>query len=261
MKAQVSIPSGSRTLRGIVHTPDEQPVKSVVCIYPGLDGTKVGPHRLLVHISDALEAVGVASVRFDLTGQGDSDGEYHEITSELWAEDVQSIFRFIEDSEELRGLEVMTLGFSLGGIVAAKAAASRRDLVTGIIMLSPALNAAQLSQNMLAKLPEGAQTINFAGNIGTRERAEAYAKSDPTEVFQHIRAPILMLTGTADSMVPKDLYRAFAQKYISERGLHLEFEGTNHSFSHGNFTGFLTSVISNFVQHKPVMPNQSVHSS
>ncbi|WDL95309.1 alpha/beta hydrolase [Alicyclobacillus sp. ALC3] len=256
MKVQVSIPSGSRTLRGIVHTPDAETIKAVVCIYPGLGGTKVGPHRLLVQISNALEAVGVASVRFDLTGQGESDGEFHEISSELWEEDVQSIFRYIEDSEQLSGLEVMTLGFSLGGIVAAKAAASRADLVTGIIMMSPALNVAQLSQDMLKQLPEGAQTVNFAGNIGTRDGAEAYAKSDPTEGFQHIRAPILMLNGTADSMVPKDVYRAFAQKYVSEPGIHLELEGANHSFSDGNFTGFLTSVIGNFARHRQVIPNQ-----
>lgn len=63
-------------LVGILAAPDGQaaPLDCVVFIH-GWTGYRIGPHRIIVKIARDLAANGVASLRFDLRGRGDSQGD------------------------------------------------------------------------------------------------------------------------------------------------------------------------------------------
>ena len=46
-----------------------------VVIVHGWGGCRVGPHRILVEAARSLSAMGLATLRFDLSGRGQSEGD------------------------------------------------------------------------------------------------------------------------------------------------------------------------------------------
>ncbi|MEN3950863.1 hydrolase 1, exosortase A system-associated [Iodidimonas sp. SYSU 1G8] len=60
-------------LVGVLHLPEEDTARAVL-IVPGAPQTRVGPHRLFVDLARQLTAHGVAVMRMDRRGFGDSSG-------------------------------------------------------------------------------------------------------------------------------------------------------------------------------------------
>lgn len=79
-------------LRGMSHLPQgvDQP-NSTVVLFHGFTGNRVEGHRLFYYLSKALEEVGVASVRMDFLGSGESDGDYADMTLPYLVEQAEHI--------------------------------------------------------------------------------------------------------------------------------------------------------------------------
>src|SRR5688572_11279832 len=78
----VTFQSGGQTCFGMLHTPAAAQVgkRPGVLIMHGLVGSKDQPHRIFVTLAEALSRVGYVSLRFDLRGRGDSEGDSIDIT-------------------------------------------------------------------------------------------------------------------------------------------------------------------------------------
>ena len=81
MQKAVELQSGELTLRGMLHIPEGITGKiHMVCIFHGFTGNKMEPHFIFVKLSRMLAAKGIASVRFDFGGSGESDGDFVDMT-------------------------------------------------------------------------------------------------------------------------------------------------------------------------------------
>lgn len=81
MQNAVELQSRGLTLRGMLHIPANISGKiPMVVIFHGFTGNKMEPHFILVKLSRLLETKGIASVRFDFAGSGESDGDFSEMT-------------------------------------------------------------------------------------------------------------------------------------------------------------------------------------
>ena len=95
MQKAVEIESRNLTLRGMLHIPDNAPGKvPVVCIFHGFTGTKVEPHFIFVKLSRRLEKTGIASLRFDFGGSGESDGDFEDMTILTELDDAKAILDY-----------------------------------------------------------------------------------------------------------------------------------------------------------------------
>lgn len=116
--------SGQR-LYGMLHVPEgERPASgwpSVVMLH-GFTGNRLEGHRLFPLFSRYLAARGVASLRFDFRGSGESEGDFSEMTVAREVEDTEAAFAYLRGLPMLDPERVMGLGFSMGGLVAALAA-------------------------------------------------------------------------------------------------------------------------------------------
>lgn len=63
------------TLVGVLHKPTSSPAQGVIIVVGGPQ-YRVGSHRQFVHLARHLAARGIAVLRFDCCGMGDSDGEF-----------------------------------------------------------------------------------------------------------------------------------------------------------------------------------------
>lgn len=125
--AQFSV--GGQRVYGMLHRPTgEAPAHgwpSVILLH-GFTGSRTSDHRLFPLLSRYLAARGVASLRFDFRGSGESHGDFSEMTVTREVEDTLAAFDYVRRQPGLDPQRVMLLGFSMGGLVAAQSATQAR---------------------------------------------------------------------------------------------------------------------------------------
>ena len=132
-------------------------------------------------------------LRFDMRGHGESSGELGQVTvSEL----IDDAIRVLE-----RTGPAVVVGSSLGGLVAAHAAAARPDLVERLALLAPAFGLMpnirrQLDQDGFLHTSDGPSFF-----VAPRVRDDAEAL-DERGLPARVRVPTLVVHGTADDTIP-----------------------------------------------------------
>jgi len=118
----VSIDGEAGRLAGVLtETEREGPVVRPVLIVHGWATYRVGPHGLLVQLARGLAELGAPSLRFDLRGRGESEGEYNESDLDGMIADATACARWLCERFGVDG--VAAFGMCAGGNVAAGAAA------------------------------------------------------------------------------------------------------------------------------------------
>ncbi len=125
--AQFSV--GGQRVYGMLHRPaGDAPTHgwpSVILLH-GFTGSRTSDHRLFPLLSRHLAARGIASLRFDFRGSGESQGDFSEMTVTREVEDTLAAFEYVRRQPGLDPQRVMLLGFSMGGLVAAQSATQAR---------------------------------------------------------------------------------------------------------------------------------------
>ena len=107
-------------LKGIIQKPElKQGEKCPMVIFcHGFSGRKDGPMFEL--IADTLQAHGIASIRFDFNGHGESEGEFKDMTVPNEIVDAKKVVEYVRDLKYVSSLAIV--GHSQGGVVAAMTA-------------------------------------------------------------------------------------------------------------------------------------------
>ena len=94
-------------------------------------------HRPFAVLADHLTRQGVAVLRFDDRGVGESGGEFAEATSADFAGDVRAALAVLRDRTELDARRVGLIGHSEGGLIAPMVAAGSEDVAFIVLMAGP----------------------------------------------------------------------------------------------------------------------------
>lgn len=122
----------NRALIGVLHLPAE-PASRGVLIVTGGPQYRTGSHRQFVLLGRHLARQGIAVMRFDYRGMGDSEGEVR--TFERIDRDLRAAIRaFCNAAPALR--ELVLWGLCDGATAAALYASSDRR-ITGLVLLNP----------------------------------------------------------------------------------------------------------------------------
>ena len=107
-------------LKGLIQKPElkEGEKCPMVIFCHGFSGTKDGPMFEL--IADTLQAHGIASIRFDFNGHGESEGEFKDMTVPNEIVDARKVVEYVSDLRYVSSLAIV--GHSQGGVVAAMTA-------------------------------------------------------------------------------------------------------------------------------------------
>ncbi|BBG00776.1 MULTISPECIES: alpha/beta hydrolase [Pseudonocardia] len=233
--------------------------------FRSLDGTRLaadlvlpaGAHRgiVLVHgggvdrheggffdrLADGLGEAGIASLRFDLRGHGQSGGRLEDLTLAGVGNDVSAA------ADELAGRlpveRVGVVGASFSGGVCAVFTARRPDRVDRLVLLNPLLD---YKARFVDQKPEW--HADRLGDAGARSLQEnGYLAHSPTfrlgpallnEVFWwDVRAelptlsvPTLIVHGTADTFIPIESSRRAARALTGPHRL-VELDGAQHGIA------------------------------
>jgi uncharacterized protein len=118
---------------GVLHLPIQaaEPVPAVLILH-GFTGQRGEGHRLFVLFSRLLAQHGIASMRIDFRGSGESEGAFDEMTPTREVEDVVAAYAFLRDRPEVDGSRLGLMGLSMGGMVAALSVAQPRSGFRGL---------------------------------------------------------------------------------------------------------------------------------
>ena len=182
-------------------------------IVHGFTGNKEERHILAV--SDMMREIGMATIRVDMYGHGESDGLFVNHTLYHWISDVLEVIDYARSMPEVS--RIYLCGHSQGGLAVVMAGSVAQDMIDGIIPLSPALT-----------IPEGARKGNILGtrvdlsNIPVQFTSEDgwtlganYVRTAstlyPRKALRSYKGPVLMVHGEADESVPIGPVREYAK--------------------------------------------------
>lgn len=118
---------------------DKNPDPTVVILISGSgpqdrDETYMG-HKPFLVLSDYLTRRGIAVLRYDERGVGESSGDFNKATTADFANDVQHLVTYLKNRTDLKFKNIGLIGHSEGAIIAPKVANSSKE-VSFIIMLA-----------------------------------------------------------------------------------------------------------------------------
>jgi uncharacterized protein len=226
-------------LEGTLVTPDVPPRLAAVLVHGGGVTREEGGFftRLAVGLADH----GVATLRYDLRGHGQSDGVQQETTLSAHLNDIRVA---LETTKSATGAVTMhLLGTSFGGGLCAYYAAKRPDDLARLALLNPQLN---YKDRYIDQKPHWSND-RLASDEAQRLRTQGFLSHSPTvkhgramlnEVFwirpnlelSEIQAPTLIVHGTQDSFVSVEASRAAVQHLRVEHEL-VEIKGAQHGFA------------------------------
>lgn len=206
MEKPVVFKSQGQQIIGVLHMPERRKGKvPAVVFFHGFTGTKIEPHRIFVKMARALASAGIASLRFDFRGSGDSEGDFSKMTISGESKDAVEAFRFMRNQPGVDARRVGVLGLSMGGAVAALTL-GRDPKIPVAALWSPVVD---LADSKKRKMRPGDReqlrqmgVIDHGGNAVGRCFLEDLACHNPLKAITKTRAAVLIVHGDNDETVP-----------------------------------------------------------
>lgn len=239
-----STPTTVRTLDGLslsgtLVTPDGRPEQAVVLVHGG--GVTREEGGFFTRLAAGLAEVGVASLRYDLRGHGESDGRPEESSLAAHLNDIRVIRDHLRDTTAAQTMNL--LGTSFGGGLVAYYAAKRLDQLARLALLNPQLDykdryidqKPHWSNDLLDQATaQQLATQGYLDHSPTVKHSRAFLNEvfwiKPNEVLGEITAPTLIVHGTEDTFVSIEASRAAVHQFRAEHRF-VEIDGAQHGFA------------------------------
>lgn len=155
-----SNPAAGIRLAGTLTRPQDRPAKQIIIMISGSGpqdrNSEILNHRPFWVWADYLTRRGIAVLRFDERGIGDSEGNFSTATSQDFASDVQAAVDFISSRKEFQNSSIGLLGHSEGGLVAPMVALNRPEQINFLLLLAaPGVPIIDLMYEQNIKVAEG----------------------------------------------------------------------------------------------------------
>lgn len=201
------------TLRGVLERPRHQKPCPLVMMFHGFGGCMDVGSGFFQELSDSLTAAGLATLRFDFNGHGQSDGDFTEMTPYNELEDAAAMLRYAQSLDFVT--DIYALGHSQGGVIAGMLAGYYRDVIRRLVLLAPAASLktdAQAGRCMRAAYDPN--HIPYSVNVdGTHHVGGLYFRLAQTlpiyEVTALFEGPMLVVFGKRDQVVALEAARRY----------------------------------------------------
>ena len=233
----VSIDGDHGKLSAVVQIPDNQVNYPLVIICHGFTANK--EHTLLKNLADELEARGIASIRFDFNGHGNSEGDFQDMTVLNEIEDAKHVYNYAKTLPKVKTISIA--GHSQGGVVASMVAGELgAKKIKAVVLMAPAavLRDDAIRGNLMGMTygslnpPEFVEIHTPHGNYNVGRNYIKTAQVLPIyETAEKFTGNALMIHGTGDVIVPYTY--SLSYKKIYKHGTVELLDRADHSF-HGD---------------------------
>lgn len=222
---------------GMLHLPNKRGRVPVALLLHGFTGHKGEAHRMFVKLARLLARQGIASLRFDFRGSGDSEGAFEDVTIRTEIADAVEAVKFLVRHKRINSRQISIVGFSMGAAVASYLVARERRRWKSMVLMAPVAEGAGILDNL--STPEAVTSLaqtgltDFEGNLVGMPFVRQFADMKPLREVVKVKCPVLILHGGKDETVPvghSELYEKVLQspKRAVKR---IVIPGADHTFN------------------------------
>lgn len=188
-----------------------------------------GNHIQGITMAKRFALEGIAAYTFDFIGGGNqskSDGVTTEMSVLTQGADLLAVLDGFLAMPEIKKENIFLYGGSQGGYVATYVAAMRPDDISAVVALFPAYSLQETSEDFLAEAMELSNEIDFLSLKVGRCYFEDAASTDIFALMPNYKNDVLLMHGTADTLIPVTYSQRAAQCFPSVE--YIEVEGGTH---------------------------------
>lgn len=203
----------------------------------GFTGTKVETHRMFVKLSRQLAGHGIASLRFDFRGSGDSAGEFESLTLRTEVADTLEAIKFLVRHKSINSRRLALVGLSFGAAVASYVVGRERNRFKSLALWAPVAEGAGILDHL--STPEAVASLaqtgvaDFWGNQVGVGFIRQFAEMKPLREVVKSKCPVLLVHGQGDETVPVEHCDMYERALRSQKRLlkKVIIQDADHSFS------------------------------
>lgn len=217
-------------------------------------------YRLFRQVADTLGRRGIAMLRMDDRGFGESGGSFAAATSRDFANDVLAAIAYLRTRPDVNPKKIFLLGHSEGGMIAPMVAVDDPSLAGIVLMAGPGRTGREIllfqvgypithdttlsvakRDSMLAHVPVTVDSV-----LKSSPWLSFFGSHDPIATAKRVKTPVLILQGgddqqviAAEAPILEKALRAGGNRDVTMR----VFPELNHLFIHqpgGNPSGYST---------------------
>jgi hypothetical protein len=220
---------GGQTIHGMLHLPKARPAPAVALLH-GFTGQRMEAGFVFVRMARLLCDAGIAALRFDFRGSGESEGDFAEMTIEREVEDARAALRWLRARPDVDARRVGLLGVSLGSAVAMLTAGEEpglRALCLWSTLARPRHRFALPAEpeQRAALKAHGFIDYNSAGFPVGRAFYESAARVDPVAAMARYRGPLLCVHGDRDYLPVEEPQLVIDRTAAGSKSLHVVPDG------------------------------------
>ena len=242
VRENVSIDGHHGRLSARIQRPELQAGEQcpMVLLCHGFGGNKEG--QMFDLIADSLCRYGIASIRFDFNGHGESEGEFQQMTVPNEMADAKAVFEYVRDLRYVSRVGIV--GHSMGGVVASmlagqlseEAGEGEASPLSSVVLLAPAATLRDdcVRGTIFGQSFDPLDPPEFLPLFGGRLRlGQDYLKTafrlPIYETAAHYHGPAAIIHGTADRIAPYTYGLRYHQQWQGSE--YYELDGQDHGFT------------------------------
>ena len=182
-----------------------------------------------------MAKAGIATIRFDYIGNGDSTSDYIDFTYDKAVADAMKCYDYLAGLGTIDMEHVGIMGWSMGGYITLLTA-GRNDVFNSVLTWAGAFymgtTESQQEQYAIAK-EKGYYEVTYDWREPLRQSPEYYEcvmAIDSAAEVANIKAPILAIAGSEDTVVPPSVADSIIAAATSEGSQVKVLEGADHTF-------------------------------
>lgn len=188
-------------LWGFLILPKKKKRFPVVVMAHGFYGSKSA--RKFVKMGREFAQKGIALLRFDFSGCGDSEGDFQNMSILKEVEDIESAYRFLIKQPQIDKKRIGFVGHSLGALISCLFQ-SKIPIAETLVLVAPALDQKNLMKIWypsceIKKWRKRGYADTLKYRIGKQYLNEI---KDYTHIISDIKIPVLIIHGKKDKDVP-----------------------------------------------------------
>ncbi|MEU6486724.1 alpha/beta fold hydrolase [Streptomyces sp. NPDC046887] len=226
-------------LAGTLERPQVRTQRAVLLVHGG--GVTREEGGFFTRLAAGLAKADIASLRFDLRGHGESEGRQEELTLSMILNDIRVMLACLR--QETGAQQLTLLGASFGGGVCAYYAARQPEEISRLVLFNPQLD---YKRRTIDNRPYW-ENDHLSDEAAAELTAQGYLRHTPTlkhgraiynevfwlrphEALSEVKAPTLIVHGTADTLVPFDSSTEAVPRFTAPVRL-VPVDGSQHGFA------------------------------
>jgi len=249
----VEFENQGQKIRGMVHLPNsaEEKYPGVILLH-GFTGNRYEPFFMFVRFSRYLAKKGIASLRFDFRGSGESEGTFEEMTVSNEISDAEKAIEFFTNMKEIDEKRIALVGLSMGGLVSACTSGRNPEKIKAVALWSAVGDMKELVSKTMKEdfgIDDILETPDRIPHGGVYLGSNFFKDLENVNGFNEIKrfeGNVLICHCKGDPVVPYE----HALKYkevLKDKAILIPFEGEEHTFGRVEMLEKLFETTGNFL--------------